>query len=87
MTFCVTCVVERIVTTHFLKPLEGRASSRSRFIGDGDGDNCSALSSVSVDSNQNKQVIYTQLESAHGQLDSETYLSCEFSQTSSTIID
>ena len=58
MTFCVTWVVDRIVTTHFRKPLEGRASSRSRFTGEDDGENCSAFFSVSVDSNQNKQVIY-----------------------------
>ena len=59
MTFCVTWVVDSIVTTHFRNPLEGRASSRSRFIGDEAGDNFSAFSRVSVDSNQNKQVIYT----------------------------
>jgi hypothetical protein len=57
MTFCVTCVVDKIVTTHFRNPLEGRASSRSRFTG-ADGDNSSAWVRVSVDSNQNKQVIW-----------------------------
>ena len=58
MTFWETCVVERIVTTHFLNPLDGRASSLSRFIGEEDGDNPSAFRSVSVDSNQNKEVIF-----------------------------
>lgn len=57
MTFCVTCVVERIVTTHFRNPLEGTASSLSRFTGDDDGDNFSAFCRVSVDSNQKKHVI------------------------------
>jgi hypothetical protein len=58
ITFWVTCVVESMVTTHFLNPLEGMASSRSRLMGENECDNDSALRSVSVDSNQNKQVIY-----------------------------
>ena len=58
MTFWVTCVVESIVTTHFRNPLEVRASSRSRLMGDDAFDKVSALRSVSVDSNQNKHVIY-----------------------------
>ncbi len=57
ITFRVTCVVDKIVTTHFLNPLEGRASSRSRFTGVTGGDS-SAWVRVSVDSNQNKQVIW-----------------------------
>lgn len=59
MTFCVTCVVERIVTTHFLNPLEGTASGLSRFTGDEDADKLSALCNVLVGSNQNKHVIYS----------------------------
>ena len=47
-----------MVTTHFRNPLEGRASSRSRLTGEDERDNDSALRSVSVDSNQNKHVIY-----------------------------
>src|SRR4051812_17822940 len=58
ITFCVTCVVERMVTTHFLNPLEGTASSLSLFTGDEDGDNFSAFCNVSVGSNQNKHVIF-----------------------------
>jgi hypothetical protein len=61
MTFCVTCVVDRIVTTHFLNPVEGTASSRSRFTGEEEEDSCSALYRVSVDSNQNKHVIFAHI--------------------------
>ena len=57
MTFCVTCVVDRIVTTHFLNPLEGSASALSLFTGDELDDKFSALLSVSIDSNQNRHVI------------------------------
>ncbi len=57
MTLSVTCVVESIVTTHFLNPLEGSASLSSRLIGDEEGAIPSAFRRVSVDSNQNKQVI------------------------------
>lgn len=61
MTFCVTWVVERIVTTHFLNPLDGMASSRNRLIepgGKGPSPTFSAFLRVSVDSNQNRQVIF-----------------------------
>jgi len=58
MTFCVTWVVERIVTTHFLNPLEGIASSRNRFTGEDVELRSSAFFRVSSGSNQNKQVIY-----------------------------
>lgn len=57
MTFWVTWVVERIVTTHFLKPVEGIASSRNRFIGEEEDERLSALLRVSVGSNQKRQVI------------------------------
>jgi hypothetical protein len=57
MTFCVTCVVESMVTTHFLKPLEGIASSRSRLTGDEEDDRFSAWFNVSVVSNQKRHVI------------------------------
>lgn len=61
ITFCVTCVVERMVTTHFLKPEEGKASALSRFTGEDVNDKFSALLRVSIDSNQNKHVILTLL--------------------------
>ncbi len=51
-------MVVRIVTTHFLNPLEGIASSLSRSIGDDDRHSSSAFRSVSVGSNQNKHVIF-----------------------------
>lgn len=57
MTFCVTCVVESIVTTHFLKPVVGIASGRRRLTGEYADDRFSAVFKVSVGSNQNKQVI------------------------------
>ena len=56
MTFWVTWVVVSIVTTHFRKPLDGKAPILSlgtiAF-----GVTFSASLSVSVDSNQNKDVI------------------------------
>lgn len=88
MTFCVTCVVERIVTTHFRKPLEGCASSLSRFTGEDDGDKFSAFFNVSVDSNQNKQVIYAKsvYTTSSSKVVWQTNLGCKFRQTSPTVI-
>jgi len=36
ITFCVTCVVERIVVTHFRKPVAGNASGTSLVVGTGE---------------------------------------------------
>jgi hypothetical protein len=76
-----------MVTTHFRKPLEGMASSRSLLTGEEEGDNDSALRSVSVDSNQNKQVIYFHLVLYHAKSDLRIYLGCKLGQTATAIID
>lgn len=57
VTFCETCVVMRIVTTHFVNPTVGKASGLSRSMAVDPAHEFSARFSVSVDSNQNKQVI------------------------------
>jgi len=60
ITFCETCVVVSVVTTHFRNPVVGRASVLSRGTTEA-GPTFSASLRVSVDSNQNKQVIYMPL--------------------------
>lgn len=65
MTLSVTCVVDKIVTTHFRNPIEGMASSRSLFTGDDRFVKPPALCKVSMLSNQNKQVIYSFLSPLH----------------------
>src|SRR5271154_6708714 len=57
MTFCVTCVVDKIVTTHFRNDTVGIASGTSRLTGDDAFVHSSARRRVAVDSNQNRQVI------------------------------
>ena len=57
MTFCVTCVVERIVTTHLRKGVVGTASRTSGFTGDDVVVHSSAFRRVDTDSNQKRQVI------------------------------
>lgn len=57
ITFGVSCVVVRIVTTHFVNPDVGKASGRSRSTAFDTDHEFSALFKVSMDSNQNKQVI------------------------------
>jgi len=63
------------------------ASSRSLLTGEEEGDNDSALRSVSVDSNQNKQVIYFHLVLYHAKSDLRIYLGCKLGQTATAIID
>jgi len=58
MTFCVTCVVDKIVTTHFRNETVGIASGTRRLTGDEALVHSLARRRVAVDSNQNKQVIY-----------------------------
>ena len=59
MTFCDTCVMERIVVTHFRNPVVGVASVGSGALGIGGGRLVSSTKDRSLEpSNQNKQVIY-----------------------------
>jgi len=57
MTFCVTCVVESIVVTHFRNPVAGNASGTSRVDNTGEALESSIRERIVEDSNQNKQVI------------------------------
>lgn len=65
MTFCDTCVVDKMVVTHFRNPDFGTASSANG--GNGEGGfvtgASATLSNTKVDSNQNKQVIYRAVSS------------------------
>lgn len=56
ITFCVTCVVDKIVTTHFRNASVGMASGASRSTRDEFGAQFSAFRRVSVVSNQKRQV-------------------------------
>lgn len=56
MTFWVTCVVERIVVTHFMKPVAGYASGMNRVEMNGERSAFSILDTVVEDSNQKRQV-------------------------------
>lgn len=56
MTFCVTCVVERIVVTHFMNPVAGYASGMNRVEVKGENSAFSILETVVDDSNQKRQV-------------------------------
>ena len=85
MTLGETWVVERIETTHFLNPLEGIASFRSRFI-TVVLDTVSAFFSVSVDSNQNKQVIYMTLGCVDMIMASISHLRSKFGQASAAVV-
>lgn len=66
ITFCVTWVVDRIVVTHFRKPVEGEASGTKAIRGRGENRGSSILESVGEDSNQKRQVIYHCTRSAMG---------------------
>ena len=58
MTFCETWVIERIVVTHFLKPVVGIASVGNWVLGIGGGRLVSSTRDNSLEpSNQNRQVI------------------------------
>ena len=86
MTFWVTCVVVRIVTTHFRNPLVGNvpAFSLGTIVV---GVTFSASLSVSVDSNQNKHVIFQTVSPIlPPEPDRPTYLCSKLGQTSTTII-
>ena len=61
MTFCVTCVVERMVVTHFRNPIEGFASDTRGVVGRGVILDSSTRWRVKLDSNQNRQVILESL--------------------------
>lgn len=56
MTFCATCVVVKMVATHFLKPIVGCASGTRGWIACGDELTSSTCLSVVELSNQNKHV-------------------------------
>lgn len=58
MTFGVTCVVDSIVRTHFRNVAVGMASGAILSTGEELGVQFSAFRSVSVVSNQNRQVNY-----------------------------
>lgn len=58
MTFCVTCVVDKIVVTHFRKPVDGVASGTVDEICAIGNCDSSIIVNVCADSNQNKQVTY-----------------------------
>jgi hypothetical protein len=61
MTFCATCVVVRMVVTHFLKPVVGIASGTRAWIGSrGELVSRICLSVVEL-SNQKRQVTWTEL--------------------------
>lgn len=65
MTFRVTCVVLRMLCTHFVKVACGIASRLSRCTGVfGFARKPSAAFKTSIDSNQKKQVIYTVVSTA-----------------------
>lgn len=57
MTFCVTCVVDRIVVTHFRKPTVGKASGASGLTTAFKDKDSSARCKVEADSNQKRHVI------------------------------
>ena len=58
-TFCATSVVERMVVTHFLNPVDGLASETNNRGGSIDVFESSTRCRTSDSSNQNKHVIFT----------------------------
>ncbi len=87
ITFCVTCVVVKIVVTHFKKPMDGNASGANGFTFPTVKDGCSsARCKVAADSNQKRQVTLTVLARFGSFWDEEPYLCGKLSQTALTII-
>ena len=58
MTFCVTCVVDRIVVTHLRNPMLGIASDMSGVVGIGVVLDSSTRWRMMDDSNKKRHVIY-----------------------------
>jgi hypothetical protein len=58
MTFCATCVVAKMVATHFLNPIVGCASGTRGCMGCGDAFTSSTCLSVVELSNQNRHVTW-----------------------------
>ena len=92
MTFCVTCVVERIVVTHFRNPSDGTASDTRGVVGYGASLESSKCFNTDDDSNQNKQVIYTRVillvtDSKGRQASGQCHLSSEVGQAALAVIN
>lgn len=56
MTFWVTCVVDKIVVTHFMKPVDGSASAMNWVMTCDEDSTFSMLVTTADDSNQKRHV-------------------------------